>query len=151
MSSALSRIARTLFLTTALASAALANAADFVSIKGKSVNIREQPTTQSARVWELSRGYPLQVLKRQGDWLQVRDFEETLGWVYAPLTVKIAHRVVKVETANLRAGPGTNHKVLGKLVQGEILRTLARSGSWVKIERDGGQQGWVSANLAWGW
>ena len=79
-------------LSKALAAAALAlpllmpagvQAREFVSIKGNAVNVREKPSTRSATLWELGRGYPLQVQQRKGRWLQVRDFEEPLGWVCA--------------------------------------------------------------------
>ena len=33
--------------------------------------MREKPTTRSSTLWELSKGYPLQIVKRQGQWLRV--------------------------------------------------------------------------------
>ncbi|WP_159459928.1 SH3 domain-containing protein, partial [Colwellia marinimaniae] len=90
--------------------------------------------------WELGRGYPLQVQQRKGRWLQVRDFEEPLGWVYAPLTSKTPHRVVTARVANLRAGPGQQHKTVGKLQQHEVVRSLGQSGSWARVQREDGQK-----------
>ncbi len=61
-------------LSKALAAAALAlpllmpagvQAREFVSIKGNAVNVREKPSTRSATLWELGRGYPLQVQQRK--------------------------------------------------------------------------------------
>ena len=123
----------------------------FVSIHGNSVNVRTQPTTRSDTAWELSKGYPLKVEQRRGQWLKVRDFEESLGWVFAPLTGKTPHRVVTVPTANLRAGPGRVHRVIGKLHQLEVVRTLSNQGAWAQVKRDGGQRGWVAKRLTWGW
>lgn len=147
-------------LSKALAAATLAlpllmpagvQARDFVSIKGNAVNVREKPSTRSATLWELGRGYPLQVQQRKGRWLQVRDFEEPLGWVYAPLTSKTPHRVVTARVANLRAGPGQQHKTVGKLQQHEVVRSLGQSGSWARVQREDGQKGWVARRLTWGW
>jgi len=147
-------------LSKALAAAALAllllmpagvQAREFVSIKGNAVNVREKPSTRSATLWELGRGYPLQVQQRKGRWLQVRDFEEPLGWVYAPLTSKTPHRVVTARVANLRAGPGQQHKTVGKLQQHEVVRSLGQSGSWARVQREDGQKGWVARRLTWGW
>ncbi|CAB5716408.1 SH3 domain-containing protein [Delftia tsuruhatensis] len=137
-------------LTSILAPAA-AQAREFVSIKGASVNVRAQPTTRSATLWELGKGYPLQVVQRKGQWLRVKDNETTLGWVHAPLTGKTPHMVVTARTANLRAGPGQNHRVVGKLDELEVVRTLRKQGTWAQVQRDNGQKGWVARSLAWGW
>lgn len=129
----------------------LAMAADFVSIDRNIVNIRERPTTDSARQWELSRGYPLQVEQREGGWLKVRDYEETLGWVLESLTSKRAHRVVTATNVNLRSGPAANTRRLGKLDQDEIVQTLENQGEWTKIKRSNGTVGWVAKRFTWGW
>lgn len=130
---------------------ATAHAQEFVSIKGNSVNVREKPSTRSATRWELSRGYPLQVTQRRGPWLHVRDYEATLGWVHAPLTDRTPHLVVTARTANLRSGPGQSHRIVGKLQQHEVVRTLKKQGGWAQVRRDNGQSGWIARNLAWGW
>ena len=147
-------------LSKALAAAALAlpllmpagvQAREFVSIKGNAVNVREKPSTRSATLWELGRGYPLQVQQRKGQWLKVRDYEASLGWVHAPLTSKTPHRVVTARVANLRAGPGQGHKVVGKLDQHEVVRTLGKQDDWAQVRRESGQRGWVAKRLTWGW
>jgi SH3-like domain-containing protein len=115
-------------LTTTLAPA-IAQAREFVSVKGASVNVRQQ----------------------KGQWLRVKDNETTLGWVHAPLTGKTPHMVVTARTANLRAGPGQNHRVVGRLDELEVVRTLGKQGSWAHVQRDSGQKGWVARSLTWGW
>lgn len=134
-----------------LAGAAAAQAREFVSIKGQTVNVREQANTRSATLWELGSGYPLQVQQKKGQWLKVRDYEATLGWVHAPLTNKTPHRIVTARTANLRAAPNTRSKVVGKLQQNEIVRTVGNSGTWAQVQTEGGRKGWVAKNLTWGW
>lgn len=149
---ALPRLALAALLSAGmLLTAATAQAQSFVSIQGASVNVREAPSTRSDTAWELGSGYPLQVTQRKGSWLRVRDFESTLGWVYAPLTAKTPHMVVTARTANLRAGPGPRHKVVGKLEQHEVVRTLKKTNGWAHVQREGGQKGWVARRLAWGW
>ena len=137
-------------LTTTLAPAA-AHAREFVSVKGSSVNVRQQPTTRSATLWELGKGYPLQVVQRKGQWLRVRDNESTLGWVHAPLTDKSPHMVVRARTANLRSGPGQKHKVVARLEQGDVLATLKKQSGWTQVRLANGQSGWVAQSLVWGW
>ncbi len=129
----------------------MASAAEFVSIKGATVNVREKPNTRSDTLWELGRGYPLQVTQRQGKWLKVRDFESSLGWVHAPLTAKTPHMVITAPTANMRTGPGTKFKRVATLEQHEVVRTLKKSGRWAQVRRENGQQGWIAKSLGWGW
>lgn len=133
------------------AAAAAQRAPEFVSINGSAVNVREKPSTRSTTLWEMGAGYPLQITQRKGQWLRVKDFEGPMGWVYAPLTSKSPHMVVTSRNANLRAGPGTQHRRVGRLEQHEVVKTLKKSGTWAQVQREGGQKGWIARSLAWGW
>ncbi|MQM32754.1 MAG: peptide-binding protein [Candidatus Accumulibacter phosphatis] len=126
-------------------------ARDMVSIKGSIVNMRSAPSTRSEVMWELKRGYPLQVLKRKGSWLQVRDFENDKGWVAKSLTNREPHYIVKASVANMRSGPGTRYRIVGKSERYDLLRTRAAKSDWVQVERSDGVKGWVAKRLLWGW
>ncbi|MBN9411822.1 MAG: SH3 domain-containing protein [Burkholderiales bacterium] len=146
------RLLTALAASTLLALAATgAQARDMVAISKDGVNMRTGAGTQHAVSWELSKGYPLQVTGRRGDWLRVKDFENDTGWVHRPLTNKQAHHIVKSNVANIRSGPSTNTRVLGRAERGEVLRTLEKRPQWVKVQQDGGVSGWVSRPLLWGW
>ncbi len=58
-------------------------------------------------------------------------------------------RWVRVETANLRAGPGTDHEVIGKLTRDTPVVGLARDGDWVEVSIPGNvpARGWLHGNL----
>ncbi|AOF87380.1 bacterial SH3 domain protein [Hydrogenophaga sp. RAC07] len=145
---------RTLLLTTSLCLATLfntaANAQSMVSVKGSTLNMREGPGTHTAVLWELKRGYPLQITGRKGSWVRVRDFEGDTGWVARSLTGNTPHHVVKSKVANLRAGPGTQHRIVGRLEYGELLRTREKRADWVRVERSEGVSGWIAKRLLWG-
>lgn len=128
-----------------------AAAQQMVSIQGHTVNLRAGPTKNAEVLWEVSRGYPLRVVARQGAWLQVQDFENDRAWVSRPLTAQVPHHIVKVPVANLRQGPGRQHKVVAKLPRYEVLRTRGKQPGWVRVERDTGERGWVAKPLLWGW
>ncbi len=117
----------------------------------KALNMRSGAGTQHEVLWRLDAGYPLQVIGRRGSWLQVRDFEQDKGWVYRPLTNSTRHHVVKTAIANIRMGPGTNTRIVGKAVYGEVLRTVERRRNWVKVRQPQGRTGWVARRLLWGW
>ncbi|ARU05802.1 peptide-binding protein [Comamonas serinivorans] len=136
-------------VVTALPSAALAQ--QMVSISKTEANMRTGPGTHHAVSWSLVKGFPLQVVSRKGNWLQVRDFENDRGWVFRSLTGSSPHHIVKANVANLRSEPTTRSQVAGKLVYGEVVTTLDKRPGWVKVQRDTGVKGWVSDNLLWGW
>lgn len=141
-----------MLLTGVLATAStLAQAQEFLSIKGNTVNIRAKPTTQSDIAWELINGYPVQVIATQDDWIKVKDFEGTLGWVHRPLTAKEPHFLIKGNTINLRSGPGTKHSVVTKLNKYDIVKTLEKRDSWAKVKTADGEEGWLLESLGWGW
>ena len=141
-----------LLLAGSIASApSLAQAQEFLSIKGNTVNIRAKPTTKSEIAWELIKGYPVQVMERRDDWIKVKDFEGPLGWVHQPLTDSVPHYLIKADTVNLRAGPGTNHSVVTKLSKYDIVKTLEKRDDWAKVQTAEGQSGWMLEKLGWGW
>ncbi|MCU0930633.1 MAG: SH3 domain-containing protein [Serpentinimonas sp.] len=145
--------AKSLALSLLLAVAAVlpAWAQEMVSVRGNTVNMRSGPGTNHEVLWELARGYPLQVKERRNGWLNVVDFEGDEGWVAQQVVTNTPHHIVKGRVVNLRAGPGTNHRVVGKADYGEVLPTLARQGDWVRVRAPNGGIAWVSRSLLWGW
>ena len=56
--------------------------------------------------------------------------------------------VVAGDRVNVRFGPGTDQKVVGKVTSGQIVIGLERRGDWFRIELGGGRAGgWVHASL----
>jgi SH3-like domain-containing protein len=143
----LARIAPALLLALAFG----AQAQQMVSIGRDTVNMRAGASTRHEVLYELSKGYPLQVTGRQGDWLKVRDFEGDVGWVHQPMTGRTPHHVVKANVANIRSAPNTRAAIVGKAERGEVLRTVEKRPDWVKVKQEDGAQGWVAKRLLWGW
>ena len=131
--------------------AAGAQAKEMVSVDRAEVNMRSGSSTKHPILWALSKGYPLEVTSRKGNWLKVRDFENDSGWIYRPMVGKKAHVIVKSRVVNVRSAPSTGSRILGKAEYGELMRTLEHRSQWVKVQRDGGTKGWVSRGLVWGW
>lgn len=141
-----------LVIMASVCAAAPAYAQKMVSVRNLTVNLRANPDTNSEVTWKLSRGYPLQVLDVQTDWLQVQDFEGDRGWIARHVTADTPHHIVKVKTANLRKGPGTKYALMGRVAYGEVLRTVRRQGDWVMVRHPSGRgQAWVASQLVWGW
>jgi SH3-like domain-containing protein len=142
-----------LFFASTLLVLAVAQAAgeQMVSVSGKEANLRSGPGTQHPAEWILGRGYPLKVIGRQGNWLEVIDFENDKGWIHRPLTSSTPYHIIKVKVANMRSRPTLRSRIIAKLAYGDVLKTLGGSGDWVKLQRDGGMRGWVARRLLWGW
>jgi len=127
-----------------------------VSVAGEKVNLRKGPSTRYPIIWELGKGFPLRVIGSQGNWLKVSDFESDVGWIYKKLVSKKPHLIVKVNKnskarINIRSGPGTKFKVVGKAEYGVVFQTLDRSEGWVKVRHETGITGWIKRSLLWGW
>lgn len=133
-----------------LAFLAPAWAQQMVSIQGSTVNMRAGPGLQNEVLWQLSRGYPLRVLDQQGNWFKVQDFEGDEGWVAKRMTGRTAHLIVKSPTANLRAGPGTQHRIVAVAKYGDVVRTEQHQNRWVKVQHNG-RSAWIARSLTWGW
>jgi len=133
------------------ASSAWVQARELVSVDRPQITMRSGAGTQHDALWSLSKGYPLEVKGRQGNWLKVRDFENDVGWVYRPLVSKKPHVIVKSKVANIRASPSTGSSILGKAQYAEVLRHLEQRPGWVKVQRDDGLKGWIVRRLLWGW
>src|SRR6056297_2139764 len=70
--------------------------AEMMSVNGDAVNLRSGPGTNYDVKWEYGKGFPLKVVSKRGDWIQVSDFENDTGWIYRPLLVDKGHMIVKV-------------------------------------------------------
>jgi N-acetylmuramoyl-L-alanine amidase len=55
--------------------------------------------------------------------------------------------VVTGSIVNLRAGPGTQHPIVGQLQQGTRVEVLEVSGDWVHVRTAAGQVGWMAGWL----
>ncbi|MCG6929873.1 MAG: SH3 domain-containing protein [Desulfofustis sp.] len=129
--------------------------AKMVSVAGDNVNLRSGPGTKYSIKWKYGSGFPLKVLEEQGSWLKVEDFEGDTGWLYKNLTSTDGHMIVKVnknqnQKINIRSGPGTTYKIVGKAYYGVVFKTIKQQNGWAHVKHDSGLEGWVERSLLWG-
>ncbi len=122
-----------------------------MAINGTKVNLRSGPGQNYSVIWELGRGFPLRVLSSKGNWIKVQDYENDTGWVHKKFLDRKAHLIVKKKRVNIRSGPGTRFRIVGKANYGVVFRTLERKKGWVKVKHENGLTGWVLRSLLWGW
>jgi SH3-like domain-containing protein len=129
--------------------------AEMLSIAKDGVNLRSGPGTKYEIKWEYGEGFPLRVVSKKGDWYKVKDFEGDTGWIFKSLLTSGGHMIVKVnkksnKKVNIRSGPGTKFKVVGKAYYGVVFQTLEQKNGWAKLKHDTGLEGWIKRSLLWG-
>ncbi len=126
-----------------------------VSIVGDNVNLRSGPGKNYSIKWKYGSGFPLKVIKEKGNWLNVLDFENDTGWLHSSLTNESGHMIVNVNKGNdrkinIRSGPGTNFKIVGKAYYGVVFKTIKQQNGWALVKHESGLEGWIKRSLLWG-
>ena len=124
-------------------------AAEYVSVKKDGVNIRSGPSTKSNVIWQVFESFPLEIVKREGKWLYVVDFEGDKGWIYETLVSSKKTVIVNVETANMRAGSSTDDPIVATVKKGVVFEPLEMNGEWMKVRYKNEITGWMHNSLLW--
>jgi SH3-like domain-containing protein len=122
--------------------------AEYVSVARDGINLRSGPSTDTAVLYELPSGFPLQVIERQGQWFKVTDYEGDKGWIHESVVSKTPHVIVKVNVCNIRSGPGTNSSIVGSGARDVIFAKHEQQGEWIRISHPA-VSGWVHKDLVW--
>ncbi|MFQ5894050.1 MAG: SH3 domain-containing protein [Candidatus Tectimicrobiota bacterium] len=120
-----------------------------VWVKEKS-NVRSGPGTKYEKLWTATKFTPLEVLCRYKEWYVVRDFEDFVGWVHAPLVEEGKAVIVKVKQALARSGPGPDQAAVWNVPKGYALRVLGKKGKWYNVEDAEGEKAWIFEDVLWG-
>ncbi|NVM21573.1 MAG: SH3 domain-containing protein [Desulfobacterales bacterium] len=122
-----------------------------LSVNSGKANIRSGPGTNHEILWSAGKYYPVDIIKKSGNWYRIRDFEGDTGWIHKSLLKKIHSVIVKGPIANVREGPGTSSAVLFQAEKGVSFKLLKTKGKWLKVRHGDGDIGWVHKNLVWGY
>lgn len=140
---------RRLALAAALAAAPAPSCAEFMSVGVEKAVVREGPGAQFPFLMDAWRRTPFKVLRWRGSWAEVRDFEGYQGWMHRSVLSDRPSVIVRARYANLREGPGREHRVLWKLYREYPLTVLDAQGGWLKVGDDE-VEGWIWSALVWG-
>jgi SH3-like domain-containing protein len=132
-----------------------AAAAEMVSIAGDDINMRSGPGTEHEILWKIDSGFPVEIVSAKGEWVQVKDFEGSTGWVHKKTTQKMPYMIVKAnkgtdQQVNVRSEPNTTANIVATASYGVVFKTLEKKDGWVKVEHGQGVTGWVDGRLLWG-
>lgn len=136
--------------TTCLLLSSPALAEEFVTVTKDNVNVRSGPSTSNPVYMELFAGYPLKVLKQDGDWMQISDYEGDTGWIHKSLVGKNDTVIVNAKkSVNMRAEPSTTSAVIADVERGVIMTKIGEDGKWLKLKHSSGTIGWIYKPLLW--
>lgn len=129
--------------------ASLVPAAERYAVTVKTANIRSGPGTDHSILFEAEKYYPLNLLKKDGNWFQVEDFEGDVGWIYSKLVQEVTTVITKKSKCNIRTGPVLNSQVVFISDRGVPFLVLGTEGKWIHVRHSDGYEGWIHSSLVW--
>lgn len=123
--------------------------AERLAITGSIANIRSGPGNTYDVIWQVQQYYPFEVIKKEGSWIQFRDFESDVGWVHDSLTGNTPAVITNKPQCNVRQGPGTQHDIMFSVASGVPFKVLERKDDWLRVEHADGDSGWIHTSLVW--
>jgi uncharacterized protein YgiM (DUF1202 family) len=124
------------------------------TIAGSNINIRAQATIASEVVTRLHRGEPVIVLEivtlkatledEPAQWAKITYPSSAHVFVHTGF-VNLTNKTVAAAKLNLRAGPGENYSVVGRLHRGDAFSEIATKGAWMEIESSTNAAAFVAA------
>ncbi len=122
---------------------------NFASVLNNGVYVRSGPSSVYRIIRSVNRGYPVEIVERQGDWAHIQDYLESEGWVHGSLLGANNSVIVTTTKANLRSGPGTNNPIVDKIDYGTVLWVKDISNEWYRVETRDSLAGWLHHQLIW--
>jgi SH3-like domain-containing protein len=119
------------------------------AVAGDRANIRSGPGIKYEILVEAEKNYPIMMLKKSGNWAQVKDFEGDTGWIHRSLIKKISSVITIKSKCNIRSGPGRTYDVVLISDQGVPFRVIKRKAKWIHVRHSEGHEGWIHQSLVW--
>lgn len=125
---------------------------DVRTVTVNNLNLRARPSRTAEVIAQLKKGDQVTALETKS----VVETGKTQEWsrVTLPSTAKcyvlsklIADGAVTTDSVNVRSGPGTNFKDIGKLTKGDKVHVVKASGEWTQIKPTVGCAGWVAVQF----
>jgi len=120
-----------------------ANGEDVAVVTENHINVRGQPSLTGEVITQMKKGEKVVVLEevraekaKPGEpakWVRIRMPANTPVWLFASF-IDSTNKSVNVSRLNLRAGPGENFSVVGRLERGETVKEIRTIEDWMEIE-----------------
>lgn len=133
-----------------------AKAGEPASVMQNHVNVRGQPSLSGEVITQLQKGEKVVILEeipvekpKKGEparWARIQMPANTPVWVFADF-IDANNKSVSVTRVNLRAGPGENFSVVGRLDRGDTVKEIRRVEGWAEIEAPDKAYAFVGLNF----
>ena len=128
-------------------------AADFLSVKNKSLILYEGPSSSTKKKFIVTEGYPLKVIVSLKDWKKVEDHLGKISWAQVK-DLESERTVITLKSqVTIYNKPSKNEAKLAyidKLVALNLLSPMITDG-WIKVQyMSEGVQGFIRAKEVWG-
>lgn len=129
----------------------VASSGEYVIAAKDGVNVLANPATDAEVRWEIFNRFPLMVKKRQGQWLQVGDFEGDTGWIHQSQVSGEKSVIVCKKRINLRQEPNNEpgNPIIAVVRYGVVFTPIEKKGDWLKVRYDDNTEGWLTKDLVW--
>ena len=114
------------------------------------LNLRTGPGGSFAVIMEMDHGTAVNTLEYSGNWARVEHESGAVGWAHRKYMVPYASGPAKYTVyspsdgyLNLRTGPGTSYAIITRMYNGTWVEILERSGNWVRVFHEYGDEGWA--------
>ena len=124
-------------------------AAEHRAVSGTIANIRSGPGTNHEVYYQAEKYYPLEIVRKSGNWYEVKDYEGDIGWIHKSLLGNIDSIITVKPKCNIRAGAGMKYDILFVAKEGVPFKVLKRKGNWINIRHAEGHEGWIHRSLVW--
>ena len=127
----------------------------FASLKTDRVVVRQAPAAEAPVLWTFHRlGWPIEVLREQGAFTEVRDNDGSVGWVSTlhlsgRRTAIVVNAPASVQPALLRADSNVSARPAAELEPGVQVTVVGCDGRWCRL-MIGDVRGWLEQNRLWG-
>ncbi|WP_374355707.1 SH3 domain-containing protein [Chitinimonas sp.] len=131
--------------------ACVVSALEFRSTAEHGTAFYDAPNPKSKRLFVASRGFPVEVLVENKDWLRVRDQSGALAWVEKKALLTKRTVVVSATSAGLHSNADGKSPLLFQADKGVIfdLVEVGKTG-WVKVKHRDGASGFLRIEEVWG-
>jgi len=112
-------------------------------VDANNVNVRGQAKLNSEVVTRLSNGQAVTVLEEitrndsapdePSAWAKILLPADVHVWIHSQF-IDAGSKTVTATRLNLRAGPGENYSILGRIDRGYVVQEISTKGSWIEIE-----------------
>ena len=100
-------------------------------------------------VFYLLPGTPVELIRDQGGWAQIRDADGGLYWVPSANLDPRRTVIVTVDRAEVRSAPDPEAAIVFEVERNVVLSLLATHDGWVEVAH-GSLRGFISRSAVWG-